>query len=99
VQGLPLILGSFGTLTILLFGRPEAEAVRLWPLVAGQLGSIAIALSVLQLLGTGIVQRAVAMGATVAYMMWSDCIHPPGGEYFNGRSFAAVYLGTLRDLS
>ncbi len=34
-HGLSLLLGSFGTLCVLIFGRPEAEAVRLWNLLAG----------------------------------------------------------------
>ena len=29
-QGLGLLLGSFGTLCVLIFGKPEVEAVRLW---------------------------------------------------------------------
>eukprot|EP00775_Hariotina_reticulata_P005685 gene5685-5923_t len=78
-QGLPLLLGSFGTFAILLFGRPDAEAVRLWPLVAGQLGATAIAVSVIHIWGANLVSRAAAMAATVTYMMWTDCIHPPGG--------------------
>jgi len=77
-QGLPLLLGSFGTFAILLFGRPEAEAVRLWPLVAGQLGATAIAMSFIHIWGANLVSRAAAMATTVAYMMWTDSIHPPG---------------------
>ncbi|WIA27988.1 hypothetical protein OEZ86_010578 [Tetradesmus obliquus] len=78
-QGLPLLLGSFGTFAILLFGRPEADAVRLWPLLGGQLGATAIAMVIIQLFGANLLSRAAAMAATVVYMMWSDTIHPPGG--------------------
>lgn len=81
LQGLNLVLGSFGTVMILLFGRPEADAVRIWPLLAGQLGATAIAVSVLQLMGASVQSRAVAMAATMVYMLWTDCIHPPGGEW------------------
>ena len=42
LQGLPLLIGSFGTITVLLFGRPEAEAIRFWNLLAGQVLSIAV---------------------------------------------------------
>jgi CBS-domain-containing membrane protein len=79
-QGVPLLLGSFGTLAILLFGKPEAEPVRLWPIIAGQVGATVIVMAVLQIWGANLISRAAAMGATVAWMMWSDCIHPPGGE-------------------
>jgi CBS-domain-containing membrane protein len=89
-QGLPLLLGSFGTLTVLLFGKPDADSVRPWPLIAGQLGSMVIALLVLGVFGAGLLQRAVAMGAAVAYMMWADCIHPPGGELSSQQQGAAA---------
>ncbi|KAF6252907.1 HPP family-domain-containing protein [Scenedesmus sp. NREL 46B-D3] len=78
-QGLPLLLGSFGTFAILLFGKPEAEPARLWPLLGGQLGATAIALGFIKLFGANLLSRAAAMAATVVYMMWSDTIHPPGG--------------------
>ena len=84
LQGLPLLLGSFGTIAILLFGKPEAEAVQLWPIMAGQLGATAIAISMLQVFGSSLMTRACAMAATVMYMMWTDSIHPPGGEGLQG---------------
>lgn len=79
-QGLPLLLGSFGTIAILLFGKPEADAVQLWPILAGQLGATAIAVSMLQVFGSSLTTRACAMAATVMYMMYTDSIHPPGGK-------------------
>lgn len=80
LQGVPLLLGSFGTLAILLFGKPEAEPVRLWPIIAGQVGATAIVTAVLHVWGPNLISRAAAMAATGAWMMWSDCIHPPGGK-------------------
>lgn len=88
LQGLPMLLGSFGTFAILLFGKPEAEAVRLWPIIAGQLGATAIAISMIQLFGASLLTRACALSATVMYMMWTDTLHPPGGGYYQpGRLF------------
>lgn len=78
-QGLPLLLASFGTVSVLLFGRPEAEAVRVWPLIAGQVGATAIALAFVQVFGAGLLQRAAAMALTVVWMMHADAVHPPGG--------------------
>lgn len=78
-NGVPLLLGSFGTLAILLFGKPEAEPVRLWSVIAGQLGATAIVITVLHVWGASLASRAAAMAATVAWQMWTDSIHPPGG--------------------
>lgn len=73
------MLGSFGTIAVLLFGKPEAEPVRLWAVIAGQIGAAAISVVVVQALGANLVGRSIAMGVCIAWMMWADCIHPPGG--------------------
>lgn len=78
-KGLPLLLGSFGTSAVLLFGRPEAEPVRLWNVVCGQVGCTAIGLTVLQLVGNGLTGRSLAMATGLLHMMWTDSLHPPGG--------------------
>lgn len=48
--------------------------------MAGHLASTAIAVAVLTVMGTGLWARATAMAATLAFMMTTDCFHPPGGE-------------------
>lgn len=73
------MLGSFGTFAVLLFARPEAEPVRLWPVVAGQLASAAIAVTFVKLFGTSIASKAAAMAVMCATMMHIDAVHPPGG--------------------
>jgi hypothetical protein len=35
MQGLNLLLGSFGTIAVLLFGRPDAEAIKVGGCVGG----------------------------------------------------------------
>ena len=71
-------------MSVLLFAKPEAEAVRLWPVVAGQLASAAIAVACLQVLGPSSTARAAAMAGMLAFMMWADCVHPPGGGWDGG---------------
>lgn len=77
--GLPLLLGSTGALCVLLFGRPDAEPVRLWTVAAGQLASAAIAVAVFKAFGRGVAAKALAMAAALAAMMRIDAVHPPGG--------------------
>jgi hypothetical protein len=78
-QPLPLLLSSFGAICVLLFARPESEALRLWPVVAGQAAGAGLALACLTLLGPGLWARALGMAAVVGFMLWADCAHPPGG--------------------
>ncbi|GLC43995.1 hypothetical protein PLESTB_000217900 [Pleodorina starrii] len=78
-QGLGLLLGSFGTLCVLIFGRPEAEAVRVWNLLAGHVIATATVLTLLHVLGPGVLSRALAMACMIASMLFTDSVHPPGG--------------------
>ncbi|PNW82822.1 hypothetical protein CHLRE_06g295826v5 [Chlamydomonas reinhardtii] len=78
-QGLGLLLGSFGTLCVLIFGRPEAEAVRVWNLLAGHVIATVTVLTLLHLLGPSVLSRALAMAAMIAVMLFTDSVHPPGG--------------------
>ncbi|KAL6759055.1 HPP family-domain-containing protein [Haematococcus lacustris] len=78
-QGLGLLLGSFGTICVLLFGRPEAEAIRTWNLVVGHLTSVSVVLCVLGCLGSTVFSRALAMALALASMLLTDSVHPPGG--------------------
>jgi len=80
-QGLPLLLGSFGTFCVLLFARPESAPVRPWCVVAGQLASAAVAVAVFKALGTGVIAKASAMALACAVMMQIDAVHPPGGKF------------------
>jgi hypothetical protein len=95
VQPFPLLLSSFGALCVLLFARPESDAVRVWPVVAGQLAGAGLALACLTLLGPGLWVRALGMAAVVGFMMWADCAHPPGGAL---ALFAMDHWGALQGL-
>ncbi|KAJ9508176.1 hypothetical protein QJQ45_021560 [Haematococcus lacustris] len=79
LQGLGLLLGSFGTICVLLFGRPEAEAIRTWNLVVGHLTSVSVVVCVLGCLGSTVFSRALAMALALASMLLTDSVHPPGG--------------------
>ena len=82
-KGLPILLGSFGTLTVLLFARPESEPVKVWNLVVGEVLCVSLAILVLQSLShlsvPLAISRALSMALAVIGMMWTDSVHPPGG--------------------
>jgi len=77
--GLPFMVGSFGTISILLFGAPDAPVLNKWNIIMGHLGSAAIVVAVMSVMGPTMWCRSVAFGLTVAYMMKCGCVHPPGG--------------------
>lgn len=78
-QGLGLLLGSFGTLCVLIFGKPEVEAVRLWNLFAGHVIATFTVIGLLHVWGPCIWSRALAMACMIAAMLFTDSVHPPGG--------------------
>eukprot|EP00201_Polytomella_parva_P020841 CAMPEP_0175042860 /NCGR_PEP_ID=MMETSP0052_2-20121109/2825_1 /TAXON_ID=51329 ORGANISM="Polytomella parva, Strain SAG 63-3" /NCGR_SAMPLE_ID=MMETSP0052_2 /ASSEMBLY_ACC=CAM_ASM_000194 /LENGTH=263 /DNA_ID=CAMNT_0016305773 /DNA_START=207 /DNA_END=995 /DNA_ORIENTATION=+ len=78
-QGLGLLVGSLGTVSILLFARPESEPVRIWNFIAGHVLPVFLG-SVILHSGLPInLARALALAAGLGVMMITDCIHPPGG--------------------
>lgn len=59
--GVGLLLGSFGTLCVLIFGRPGAEPVRLWNILFGHAVATFIVLQLLHVVGASVFSRALAM--------------------------------------
>ena len=78
--GVPWLMGSFGTISVLYFGVGlKAPFLRVWNVVAGHVAAAAFALLCLQCLQPLWLARAVALASTVAFMLWTGSVHPPGG--------------------
>lgn len=78
--GLPLLLGSYGTLSVLFFAvGPSAALLRPWNIVAGHVCAASFALFAISCIQPLWLARAAALGATVGFMRWTGCVHPPGG--------------------
>mmetsp|Transcript_41585 Transcript_41585/g.50445 ORF Transcript_41585/g.50445 Transcript_41585/m.50445 type:complete len:280 (-) Transcript_41585:1072-1911(-) len=78
--GLPFMIGSFGTISILLFGAPTSIVLNKWNIVVGHLlAAIIILLFMKFFVGPVWLMRALAMGAIVTGMMITGSVHPPGG--------------------
>ena len=76
----PFLLGSFGTISVLYFGVGlRAPLLRVWNVVAGHVFAAAFALAALQYIQPLWLARATALATTVAVMLWTGCVHPPGG--------------------
>ena len=77
--GAPFILGSFGTFSILLFGQATSANVRVWNVVMGHLIGATCGFLTMKCLGYTVMAKAVAMASTMALMLWTGAVHPPGG--------------------
>lgn len=71
---------SFGTISVLYFGAGlRAPVLRLWNVVVGHLAAAAFASLALALIQPLWLARAVGLASTVAFMLWTGSVHPPGG--------------------
>ena len=65
---------------MLYFGAGlKAPVLRLWNIVAGHLVAATFAYAALTLLQPLWLARALALASTVAFMLWTGAVHPPGG--------------------
>lgn len=79
-RGLPFILGSFGTVSILIFGQPSAPTVKFWNVVMGHIIGAMCSLASVSIFGNAPdFARAIAMTASLGCMLWTGSLHPPGG--------------------
>jgi CBS-domain-containing membrane protein len=80
MSGHPLLIGSFGASAVLLFGASESPLAQPRNLVGGHLVSAAIAVTVVQLFGSGALAISLAVGFSILLMYITRTIHPPGGS-------------------
>ena len=79
-RGIPFLVGSFGTISVLYFGVGlKAPVLRPWNVVVGHVIAGCCACACLALVQPIWLARAVALASTVAFMLWTGSIHPPGG--------------------
>lgn len=79
VAGHPLLIGSFGSSAVLLFGAAESPFAQPRNLVGGHLVSAGVAVAVVAWVGTGPLAIALAVGLATLLMYLTRTVHPPGG--------------------
>ena len=78
--GVPYMLGSYGTISVLAFGVGlRAPVLRPWNVIAGHLIAASCAVLCLGLPVPVWLARALALASAVAAMLWTGSVHPPGG--------------------
>jgi len=75
-----LVLGSFGSSCVLLFGYPDAAFSQPRNFVAGHFLSSLIGLTFLHVVGPQWWAMALATGVATAAMMATRTLHPPAGS-------------------
>jgi CBS-domain-containing membrane protein len=79
-QSVALVIGSFGGSCLLVFGYPDIPFSQPRNVVVGHVLGSVIGLTFLGLFGVHWWAVALAVGTTIALMMWTRTVHPPAGS-------------------
>lgn len=79
-----ILIGSFGAAAVLMFNAHQSPLAQPWNVVAGQMVSAFVGVSVrrfcTEVVSIGpVVQKALAVSLAIASMDIFHCLHPPGG--------------------
>ena len=75
----PFFIGAWGTISVLAFGTNDAPALRMWNVIVATVFASFVAICFVKFFGTTVVTRALAVAISIAFMMLTGAIHPPGG--------------------
>lgn len=76
---LPLLVAPLGASAVLVFCVPASPLAQPWPVIGGDLLSAAAGLVAGHFLHEPWIAGSVAVGAAIAVMSLTRCLHPPGG--------------------
>ena len=77
--GAPMMIGSFGASAVLLYAALEGPLSQPRNLIGGHVISALTAVTVYQLFGRDEMTIALAVSISIAVMLWTRTLHPPGG--------------------
>jgi len=77
--GYPLLIGSFGASSVMLFGAPDSPLAQPRNLIGGHLISALVSVLLVASLGSSPWVVALAVGLSIGAMHLTHTTHPPGG--------------------
>lgn len=84
---MPWLVAPVGASAVLVFALPASPLAQPWPVIGGDVISVAIGLACAQLIPVPMLAAALSVGTAIAAMSLCRCLHPPGG--------ACALLGAL----
>jgi len=78
-EGALWVTGSMGASAVLVFAMPHGVLSQPWSVIGGQTISAAFGVACLIWMPPGPWVAALAVGGSIALMMYARCLHPPGG--------------------
>ena len=80
--GLPWLVAPMGASAVIVFGLPSSPLAQPWAVVAGNVVSALVGITVVHLIPAGswsVASPALAAAGAVGLMLLLRCLHPPGG--------------------
>nr|CAN66700.1 hypothetical protein VITISV_003690 [Vitis vinifera] len=77
-KGISMTIAPLGAVCAVLFATPSSPAARKYNMFMAQIGCAAIGVLAFSLLGPGWLARSTALGASIAFMIYTRSTHPPG---------------------
>lgn len=78
--GLPFMIGSWGTISAIMFGTNEFNPMlRFHNVIGGHIIAAFVVMATIKIMGVSYLSRAVAFSLMLGGMMHCGCVHPPGG--------------------
>jgi CBS domain-containing membrane protein len=77
--GAAWLIAPMGASAVLLFAQPASPLAQPWSITGGNLLSACIGVSCAKLITPPLAAAAVAIGLSIAAMLWLRCLHPPSG--------------------
>ncbi|MDQ0457032.1 HPP family protein [Rhizobium paknamense] len=76
---LPFLVAPMGASSVLLFAVPSSPLAQPWSILAGNISSALVGVTVTHLLADPVAGAALAAGLAIAVMISLRCLHPPSG--------------------
>lgn len=79
-KGISVTIAPLGAVCAVLFATPTSPAARKYNMFMAQIGCAAIGVMAFSLFGSGWLARSTALAASIAFMIYTRCTHPPAAS-------------------
>lgn len=76
-KGLSITVAPLGAVSALLFASPSAPSARKYSMFMAHVGCAAIGVLGFAIFGPGLLAKSASVAACIAYMIYTDSVHPP----------------------
>ncbi|XP_027332940.1 uncharacterized protein LOC113847843 [Abrus precatorius] len=79
-KGLSITFAPLGAVSTLLFASPTVPSARKYSVFMAQIGCAAIGVLAFTIFGPGWLARSAGIAASIAYMIYTNSVHPPAAS-------------------